>query len=54
MRALGVPLPRWLWPTLNATERAERQRFLFDIDIRLGWGDALIHYRGWVAPPTAA
>jgi hypothetical protein len=54
MRAWGMPLPRWLWPRLNATERAERQRFLFDIDIRLGWGDALIHYRGWVTPPVVA
>jgi len=54
MRACGLPVPRWLWPRLDATERAERQRFLFDIDIRLGWGDALIHYRGWVTPPAAA
>jgi hypothetical protein len=54
MRAWGLAMPRWLWPTLEATERAERQRFLFDIDIRLGWGDALIHYRGWVTPPVAA
>ncbi|HVY98225.1 MAG TPA: DUF4166 domain-containing protein [Dongiaceae bacterium] len=54
MRACGLKLPRWLWPKLDATERAERQRFLFDIDIRLGWGDALIRYRGWVTPPATA
>lgn len=53
MRACGIPLPRRLWPRLDAVERAERQRFLFDIDIRLGWGDPLIHYRGWVTPPVA-
>jgi len=50
MRALGVAIPRWLWPKLNAVERAEAQRFHFDIDIDLSWGAKLIHYRGWVVP----
>jgi hypothetical protein len=50
MRALGLAIPRWLWPRLNAVERAEAQRFHFDIDIDLSWGAKLIHYRGWVLP----
>lgn len=50
MRALGVTVPRWLWPRLKAVERAEAQRFHFDIDIDLSWGAKLIHYRGWVVP----
>src|SRR5262249_29231270 len=50
MRALGVAVPCWLWPRLNAVERAEAQRFHFDIDIDLSWGSKLIHYRGWVVP----
>ena len=48
MRALGIRVPRPLWPRLKAEERAEAQRFHFDIDIDLGWGPKLIHYRGWV------
>jgi hypothetical protein len=50
MRALGIPVPRWLWPRLKAVEHAEAQRFHFDIDIDLSWGTKLIHYRGWVVP----
>lgn len=49
MRVFGIPMPRWLWPVLKGIERAEPQRFVFDIDIRLGWGRPLIHYRGWLA-----
>jgi hypothetical protein len=52
MRALGVTVPRRLWPRLRAVERAEAQRFHFDIDIDLSWGAKLIHYRGWVVPAT--
>ncbi len=50
MRALGIAVPRWLWPRLRAVEHAEAQRFHFDIDIDLSWGAKLIHYRGWVVP----
>jgi uncharacterized protein DUF4166 len=50
MRAFGLALPRWLWPRVKAVERAEAQRFHFDIDIDLSWGAKLIHYRGWVVP----
>jgi hypothetical protein len=52
MRALGLGIPRWLWPRLKAVEHAEAQRFHFDIDIDLSWGAKLIHYRGWVVPAT--
>ena len=50
MRAFGLAIPRFLWPRVKATERAEAQRFHFDIDIDLSWGAKLIHYRGWVVP----
>jgi hypothetical protein len=53
MRALGLAIPGWLWPRLKAVERAEAQRFHFDIDIDLSWGAKLIHYRGWVVPAEA-
>ena len=52
MRAFGLAIPRWLWPRVRAVERAEAQRFHFDIDIDLSWGAKLIHYRGWVVPAT--
>jgi hypothetical protein len=53
MRVRGMkfgpcPLPRWIWPDLRAVERAESERFIFDIDIRLPGGELLIHYCGWL------
>jgi hypothetical protein len=53
MRWAGIALPRWLWPKLNARERAHAGRFAFDIEIRLPWSEPLIHYRGWVTPGCA-
>jgi hypothetical protein len=54
MRVCGIPMPRVLWPVLNAEERAERGGFRFDIEIGLGRFGPLIHYRGWVRPGPAA
>jgi Domain of unknown function (DUF4166) len=48
MRICGVPMPRCLWPTLNAEEREEGGNFRFDIDIGMRWAGRLIRYRGWV------
>jgi len=50
MRVCGVPMPAWVWPLLNAEERAERGGFAFDIDIALRGCGRLIRYRGWVRP----
>jgi hypothetical protein len=50
MRVCGVRMPSWLWPVLNAEERAERGGFAFDIDIALPGCGRLIRYRGWVQP----
>lgn len=49
MRVYGLPVPRFLWPTLNAEEREELHGFRFDIDIGMRWIGRLIHYRGWVS-----
>jgi hypothetical protein len=48
MRICGVPMPRWLWPTLAAKESEEAGGFRFDIDIGMRWIGRLIRYRGWV------
>jgi hypothetical protein len=50
MRIYGLPMPRWLWPLLNAEESAEHGGFRFDIDIALRGCGRLIRYRGWVRP----
>jgi hypothetical protein len=53
-RCLGFPLPKVLLPRVAASERAENDRFLFDVRIALPWGPLIIHYRGWLAPDPAA
>jgi hypothetical protein len=50
MRVCGIPMPRFLWPLLDAEERSERGGFRFDINIALRGFGRLIHYRGWVRP----
>ena len=48
MRCRGLPLPRALWPMIEATESEEEGRFCFDVQIGLplvGW---LVRYRGWL------
>lgn len=53
LRCLGLPLPRVFFPQVMASERAEGDRFLFDVRIGLPWGPLIIHYRGWLAPNPA-
>ncbi|MCW5745247.1 MAG: DUF4166 domain-containing protein [Alphaproteobacteria bacterium] len=50
----GVPLPRWLWPRIAATERVDEVgRFRFDVAIALPGIGRLVRYRGWLEPaPT--
>jgi hypothetical protein len=48
MRVCGVPMPRWIWPTLNAEEYEESGGFRFDIDIGTRCTGRLIRYHGWV------
>jgi hypothetical protein len=48
MRVCRVPMPRLLWPTLEAKECEEAGGFRFDIDIGLRGIGRLIRYRGWV------
>ena len=46
IRLCEIPMPRFLWPLLDAEERAERGGFRFDIDIALRGFGRLIRYRG--------
>ena len=48
MSVCRIPMPPWLWPTLNAEEREEGGGFCFDIDIGMHWVGRLIRYHGWV------
>jgi hypothetical protein len=48
MRCCGLPLPRFLWPRIAASEREEEGRFRFDVRIDLPAAGRLVHYRGWL------
>ncbi|HJQ57787.1 MAG TPA: DUF4166 domain-containing protein [Vineibacter sp.] len=50
-RVLGLPLPRWLWPRIAATERVDAAgRFQFDVTIALPLIGRLVRYIGWLEP----
>jgi hypothetical protein len=51
MRCCGLPLPRMLWPMIEATETEEQGRFCFDVQIGLPLIGRLVRYRGWLASP---
>jgi hypothetical protein len=43
-----LPLPRCLIPPAICFERADGERFIFDIDVKFPLIGQLIHYRGWL------
>ena len=45
---LGIPVPRRLWPLVEASERVLEGLFTFDVAIRLPMAGLLIHYKGWL------
>ena len=49
---LGIPVPRRLWPLVEASERVFEGIFTFDVAIRLPVAGLLIHYKGWLRPPA--
>ena len=51
MRCCGLPLPRALWPAIEATETEEEGRFHFDVQIGLPLVGRLVRYRGWLTSP---
>jgi Domain of unknown function (DUF4166) len=53
-RAFGVPLPRMLLPRIVASERAEAERHLFDVEISLPRVGRVVHYHGWLAATKRA
>ena len=48
MRCCGLPLPRALWPAIEASESEEEARFCFDVQIGLPLVGRLVRYRGWL------
>lgn len=45
----GIRLPRFALPEIAATERAQRDRHLFDVAVALPIIGRLVHYKGWLA-----
>lgn len=52
-RLLGFPLPDISRPTIECTETAEDDRFVFDIDVAFPLIGHVVHYRGHLKPMTA-
>jgi hypothetical protein len=48
MRCCGLPVPRALWPAIEACESEEEGRFRFDVQIGLPLVGQLVRYRGWL------
>ncbi|MFZ5778945.1 MAG: DUF4166 domain-containing protein [Pseudomonadota bacterium] len=48
MRIGRVPLPRMLWPRVDAVETEEEGRFCFDVQIAAPLIGRLVRYRGWL------
>jgi hypothetical protein len=48
MRCCSLPLPRALWPAIEASESEEEGRFRFDVQIGLPLIGQLVRYRGWL------
>lgn len=51
-RLLGIPLPTWSRPTIECTELAEEDRFVFDIDVAFPLVGHVVHYRGRLTPTS--
>lgn len=47
-RLFGIRLPRFLLPDIEATERSEYDRHLFDVKVTLPMIGLLTHYQGWL------
>lgn len=47
-RLLGVPLPALSRPSIECTETADGDRFVFDIDVTFPLVGHVVHYRGWL------
>ncbi|MBK8160130.1 MAG: DUF4166 domain-containing protein [Rhodospirillaceae bacterium] len=45
-RLLGLPLPGFLAPRIDATEQVRDGLFYFDVRIALPWGPLIVHYQG--------
>lgn len=43
-----LPLPRFAWPRIIASERAERTRHRFDVEVGLPMVGRLVRYTGWL------
>lgn len=46
----GVPLPKFCWPELCATEWQENGRYRFDVCLSLPLAGFIIRYSGWLLP----
>jgi hypothetical protein len=48
VRCCGLPLPRQLWPAIEASESEEGGRFCFDVRVEAPFAGRLVRYRGWL------
>ncbi len=51
MTVFGLPVPKALWPAIEASERVEQGQFAFDVSVSAPLGGLIIRYRGRLQPP---
>lgn len=45
---LGISMPKWCWPIVNATETIKNNKFYFDVRVDLARFGMLTHYQGYL------
>jgi hypothetical protein len=53
VRLLGMPLPRWLHPSVRTLESEHDGRYRFEVESRLPLLGLLVRYSGWLERATA-
>lgn len=48
VRVLGLPLPRWLSPSVRTFESQRADRYHFDVEARLPLLGLIVRYAGWL------
>jgi Domain of unknown function (DUF4166) len=48
VRVLGLPLPRWLSPSVRTFESQREDRYHFDVEARLPLLGLIVRYAGWL------
>jgi len=48
VRAIGMPIPKWCWPVVDAKETVRDDKFYFDVKVSLPIFGLLTYYQGYL------